>query len=77
MADIFTAVEVSALEKEIRADAAAAPEDIKKLFCDNWPFAKKAIDALLKILKNPVAKLILSTVEKIGDIAFSIFCTKK
>ena len=74
MADLLSASDIERLEKEIRADAAAAPQDIKDLFCKLWPEAKKAIDALLKIVTNPIVKLILQIVETVGD---AVQCPKK
>ena len=74
MAKAFSAAEVSVLEKEFRSDAAAAPQDIKDVFCKGWPTARKVIEALLKIVTNPIAKLVLTIVEEIGDIAQKVFC---
>ena len=65
---------ISELEKEIKADAAAAPQSIKDIFCNGWPVAKKVIDALINIVKNPIVKLVLQTVETIGDAAQKAFC---
>ncbi len=57
MANTFSAADIERLEKEIRADAAAVPQSVKDVFCKLWPEAKKAIDALLKIITNPIVKL--------------------
>lgn len=59
--------EISVLVKEFTADAAVAPQSIKDIFCKAWPVAKEAIDAALKIIKNPIALAVLKVVEAIGD----------
>jgi len=77
MANVLSAGDLDKLEKEFRADAAAAPQDVKDLFCKFWPCAKDAIDALLKIVTSPIVKLILKIVEDVGDAAQKAICTKK
>jgi hypothetical protein len=62
MAKVLSDVDVERLEKEIRADAAAAPQDIKDLFCKLWPDAKK---------------LILQGVEAVGDATQKAICPQK
>jgi hypothetical protein len=47
MANVLSAADSERLEKEIQADAAAAPQDIKDLFCKLWP------EALLSKLTLP------------------------
>jgi len=76
MAKAFSAAEVSALEKEFRSDATAAPQDIKDVFCKGWPAARAVIEALLKIVTNPVVKAVLTIVEDIGDAAQKAICPK-
>ena len=76
MAKVLSDVDLERLEKEIRADAAAAPQGIKDLFCKLWPDAKKAIDALLQIITNPIVKLILQGVEAVGDATQKAICPK-
>ena len=71
---ILSTNEVAQLVEEIKADAATADNKVKDLFCKLWPDAKKAIDALLQIIKNPVAKAVLQLVEAIGDGAQKAFC---
>lgn len=77
MAKVLSEVDLERLEKEIRADAAAAPQDVKHLFCKLWPDAKAAIDALLKIITNPIVKLILQGVEAVGDATQKAICPQK
>lgn len=74
MANVLNAADIETLEKEIRTDAAAAPQDIKDLFCKLWPDAKKAIDALLKTITNPIVKLILQGVEAVGEATQKAIC---
>ena len=74
MATVLSAAEAAVLEKEIRTDAAAAPQDIKDIFCKGWPTARQVIEALLKIVTNPIVKLVLQAVEAIGDAAQKAFC---
>jgi len=74
MPRVLSAAEVSALEKEFRSDAAAAPQDIKNVFCKLWTEVRKGIEVLLKMVTNPIVKLILTIVEEIGDIAQKVFC---
>jgi hypothetical protein len=74
MARVLSAAEVSVLEKEFRSDAAAAPQDIKDLFCKGWPAARNVIEALLKIVTNPIAKVVLTVVEEVGDAAQKAIC---
>jgi hypothetical protein len=76
MPRLLSAAEVSELEKEFKSNAAAAPQDVKDVFCKLWPDARKAIEALLKIVTNPIAKLVLTIVEEIGDIAQKAMCPK-
>ena len=65
---LFSAADMERLEKEVRQTvAAAAPQSIKDLSASYSPDAKKAIDALLKIVTNPIVKLILQGVEAVGD----------
>lgn len=54
--------------------AAAVPQDIKDLLCRLLQDARKVVKALLKMVKNPILKLILTIVEEIGDIAQRAFC---
>jgi len=76
MANVFSAADIDRLEREIRTDAAAAPQGIKDLFCKLWPGAKQAIDALLKIVTNPIVKLVLQGVEAVGDATQKAICPK-
>lgn len=76
MATIFTAAELSTLENEIRQDAKAATSGIKDEFCKLWPGAASAIEALLKIITNPVAKVVLNAVLALGNAAQSAICPK-
>jgi hypothetical protein len=71
MPNVLSAAEMSVLEKEFKADAAAAPDGIKDIFCKGWPAARAVIEALLKIVTNPVVKVVLKLVEDIGDAAYS------
>ena len=73
--EMLTQSALSQLEEEIKTDAASAPQDIKDIFCKGWPAAKAVIDALIKIIKNPIVKLVLQTVEAIGDAAQKAFCS--
>ena len=75
--ELLTKSAFSQLEEEIKTDAASAPEDLKNIFCKGWPAAKAVIDALIKIIKNPIVKLILQVVEMIGDAALKAFCPPK
>ena len=72
--ELLSKASTAELVKEFKADAAGAPPDIKDIFCKGWPAAKAVIDALLKIVKNPIVQLILRAVEAIGDAAQSAFC---
>jgi len=74
MSKLLSASEVAELEKQFKADAAAAPDGIKDIFCKGWPAARAVIEALLKIVTNPVVKAILTLVEDIGDAAQKAFC---
>lgn len=76
MATIFNATEISTLENEIRRDATAAATGIKDEFCKWWPSAQAALEALLKIITNPIAKVVLNTVLAIGNAAQSAICPK-
>ena len=76
MPKVLSAAEVSVLEKEFRSDAAAAPQDIKDVFCKGWPAARAVIEALLKIVTNPVVKAVLTIVEEVGDAAQKAICPK-
>jgi hypothetical protein len=75
--EMLSTTEMSALTKELIADAAAARPDLKAIFCKNWPIAKEAIDAALKIVKNPIALLVLKVVEVIGDELFTALGCKQ
>ena len=72
--EILTRSEITQLEKEFKADAASAPQDVKDIFCKGWPVAKAAIEALIKVLKNPIVLLVLQAVVAIGDAAQKAFC---
>ena len=74
MSKLLSASEVAELEKQFKADAAAAPDGIKDIFCKGWPAARAVIEALLKIVTNPVVNAILTLVEDIGDAAQKAFC---
>ena len=74
MARLFSAADVSELEKGFRSDAAAAPQDIKDIFCKGWPAARNVIEAALKIVTNPILKLILTGVEEAGDALQKAIC---
>ena len=74
MARLLSAAEVAELEKQFKSDAAAAPQDIKDIFCKGWPAARAVIEALLKIVKDPIVKLVLTIVEEVGDAAHKAFC---
>ncbi len=74
MPKVLSAAEVSVLEMEFRSDAAAAPQDIKDVFCKGWPAARAVIEALLKIVTNPVVKAVLAIVEEVGDAAQKAIC---
>jgi formate dehydrogenase maturation protein FdhE len=74
--ELLSSAATSELVKEIKADAAAAPPDLKDIFCKGWPEAKKVLEALIKIIKNPIAQLVLEAVETIGNAAQTAICKK-
>jgi len=65
--EILSKSETSALVEEFKRDAAAAPEDIKDIFCKAWPLAKQAIEAAIKMIKNPIVLLVLKAAEAAGE----------
>lgn len=65
--EILSKIEVSALVKEFKGDAATAPQSVKDVFCKAWPLAKEAIEAALKIIKNPIVLAVLKVAEAAGD----------
>jgi hypothetical protein len=76
MPKVLSEADIERVEKELRADAAAAPQDAKNVFCESWPTARKVIEALLKIVTNPILKLILQAVEEVGDLLQKLICPK-
>jgi len=63
--------EMTELTKSFGADVAAAPAGVKEIFCKAWPLAKQAIEAALKIIKNPIVVIVLKTAEAAGDALFA------
>jgi ABC-type sugar transport system substrate-binding protein len=72
--EILTKAGITELEREIKADALTAPQNLKDIFCKGWPGAKAVIEALMKIIKNPIVVLILQGVEAVGDAAQKAIC---
>ena len=72
--DVIDVVERSYLVAEIKNDAASAPEDMKDLFCKQWPNAQAALEALSSVIKNPIVVLSLRTAATIGSAAQEAFC---
>jgi len=48
--------------------------DAKNTFCEVWPGAKKALELLQGIIKNPIAKGAIGIVIAAGDAVASRIC---
>jgi hypothetical protein len=62
------------LRKQIQQDARRAPRGVKEAFCKAWPDAKKALQRLADLLKNPIAKGVIAIVISLGDVAYDAIC---
>jgi hypothetical protein len=68
------------LQPHMAAFAAAAPAaagaiDAKKIFCDDWPAAKTALQALQAFVPQP-GPIIIGLAISAGDAAHSTICGK-
>ena len=52
----------------------SAPATEKNKFCDIWPGAKKGLELLQNIIKNPIAKAAIGIVIAAGDAVASKIC---
>lgn len=51
------------LDMEAKADGKKA----KDIFCDKWDNAKESLQLIVVMVKNPIAKLIITIVMALGD----------
>jgi len=51
-----------------------APAGSKTTFCEVWPGAKKALELLQGLVKNPIAKAAIGIVIAAGDAVASKIC---
>ncbi|MBI1305543.1 MAG: hypothetical protein GC181_02885 [Bacteroidetes bacterium] len=55
-------------------DALIHGERAKNIFCASWPTAKKVLEALATIIKNPGLKIIIKAVIALGEGFASKYC---
>lgn len=70
MPTTLSAVDIESLKKEVATPDAAT----KNLFCTDWPVAKKVLQALQNLLKNPIAKAAIGIVLEAGDALQGALC---
>lgn len=63
------------LEAEIpKNEKESTGEKVKDVFCERWELAKGALELLLLVLKNPLAKWVVNIVINIGNAVQYKFC---
>lgn len=46
----------------------------KDVFCEFWPAAKKALEAIKEMVKNPFIKIVIGIIIKVGDAIYEKKC---
>lgn len=46
----------------------------KEVFCKGWPSSKIVLEAIVSMVKNPIAKVIIGIVIKAGDALSTKIC---
>lgn len=48
--------------------------DPKKIFCENWSCAKRALEAIAALVKNSMVKMAINAVIKVGNLLEKNIC---
>jgi len=62
------------IKENVNDISLVAPGTSKDKFCEIWPGAKKALELLQGIIKNPIAKGAIGIVIAAGDAVASKIC---
>lgn len=57
----------------ITLEAAAIEKNQSKL-CEIWPIAKQALEILKSLVKDPLSKIIIDGIIKVGDVVIGKIC---
>lgn len=62
---------IEKLDLQLNAELTVDP---KKIFCENWKCAKRALEAIAALVKNPFVKTAINAVIKAGNLLEITIC---